>query len=499
MAPPQPHTRSPVREGVLGFILGAVGGCALGVTHSPVNQAMAEIIEGSLLKPITAGVRTVGPLGLGTLLGATAVTAAMTAAVAGVIGAALVALLLVRLKSSGVEGVGGCVWFTAGLVAALSTTACGAAVGFAVEHLTHGWGVAALLWALVVFTALKMLVHVAVRLTCRERDRGNVLQLGARADGRGRSSLEAMEAEKRERVTVEIEHTIATLESSNGIERPKHRTAWETRWQEREEMETLKREMVEQKVIQQRLTKVMAKYVEFLAFSGAPMTVTAVVTASFGIFGYGDYRFVFVVLLALVLCMAFVLMRSMHLNFWMFTGCMAMFATFAIAVLTVHAGQEAAGMAVKMQQMGQKLNNEVITAQMDHRSSLEAIAASFFVSKVCQVGLGATVGGPLNPKVLVKVIVGGCVATVAIISIVEGSSVVLGVGGLTGALLGAVGASGVSLGAAAAVAVQWSSWVGTMSTTAGMFLGALAVGKWNIVNTAIYVLVAYIFAMINPY
>ncbi|XP_026857359.2 uncharacterized protein LOC113572190 [Electrophorus electricus] len=499
MAASHQNTRSPVREGVVGFMLGAVGGCALGVTETPADQAMAEIITGSLLKPITDGVKTVGPLGLGTLLGATAITSAMTTAIAGVSGAALAALLLIRLKSNGVAGLGGFEWLTAGLVAALSTTACGAALGFAIEHLTRKSGIVALLWALGIFTILKMLVHVSVQLTCREMESHSLLQLSTGAQEWEQSRLEAMEAEQRERVTVEIEQRIIALETKNGEEGPEHRAAWEAHRQEREEMERLRKEAGEQRTVQQRLTNLMPKYVEYLAFSGIPMTVTAVVTAGFGIFGYGEYRFVFVILLTLVLCMAFMLMRSMHLHFWMFTGCVGMFATFATAVLTVHAGQEAAGLALRMQQVGQMLSNETIVVQMDHRSSLEAIAAGFFVSKVCQVGLGATVGGPLNPKVLDKAIVGGCVATVAILSIVEASSVILGVGGVTGALLGAVGAAGLSLGAAAAVAVQCSSWAGTISTTAGMLFAALAIGKWNIVNTGLHVLVAYMFAMINPY
>ncbi|XP_036434258.1 uncharacterized protein LOC118813170 [Colossoma macropomum] len=508
MAPSQQNTKTLVREGAVGFVLGAVGGCALGATVTPVNKAMTEIVSGSLLKPVTDGVRTVGPLGLGTLLGATALTTAMTAAIAGVTVAASTALLLIRLKRrrAGTANLDGFMWIAAGLAAALSTTSCGAALGVIIETLILRSGVVALLSALGIFTVLKTFIHVIVQLTCREWECCGILRLTAEAEEQEQKKLEALEAEQRDRVTVEIEQRIIAFETEKRIEGEDgldYRTAWKAQKQEREEIEKLRREAVElavqQRTIQERLTKVVAKYVEFLAFSGIPMTVTAAVTAGFGIFGFGDYRFVFVVLLTLVLSMAFMLMRSMHLNFWMFTGCVGMFATFAIAVLTVHAGQEAVEVSLRMQKEGQVLSKENITARMDQRASLEAIAAGFFVSKICQVGLGASVGGPLDPKVLDKVIVGASVSTVAIISVVETLSVVLGVGGVTGALLGALGAAGVSLGAATAVAVQWSSLTGTISTTAGMLFGALAIGQWDIVNTGLQVLVAYMFAMINPY
>ncbi|KAI4896597.1 hypothetical protein NFI96_009524 [Prochilodus magdalenae] len=508
MAPPQQNPKSQVREGAVGFVLGAVGGCALGATVSPVNKVMTEIVSGSLLKPVTDGVKTVGPLGLGTLLGATALTTAMTVAVAGVAMGASIALLLIRFRRrrTGMTDLAGRMWIAAGLAAALSTVSSGAVLGAIIETLILRSGVVALLWALGIFTVLKTFIHVIVQLTCRQWECCDILRLAAEAQEQEEKMLDALEAEQREKVTVEIEQRIIAFETEQRIEGEygqDYRTAWRVHQQERKEMEKLRREAVElavqQRTIQERLTKVVAKYVEFLAFSGIPMTVTAAVTAGFGIFGFGDYRFVFVVLLALVLCMAFMLMRSMHLSFWMFTGCIGMFATFAIAVLTVHAGQEAMEMSLRMRKAGHMLSKENITARMDQRASFEAIAAGFFVSKMCQVGLGASVGGPLDPEVLNKVIVGASVSTVAIISIVEALSAFLGVGGVTGALLGALGAAGVSLGAAAAVAVQWSSWAGTISTTAGMLLSALAIGQWDIVNTGLQVLVAYMFAMTNPF
>lgn len=494
--------KSAVREGAICFVLGAMGGCALGATVTPVHQAMTDIVSGSLLKPVTDGVRIVGPLGLGTLLGATAISTALASTAAGVSMAALVTLLLVRQKKH--ESTSGFVWIATGVVASLSTTSCGAALGFIIEKHIMRSGVVELLWALGIFTVLKAFIHIVVQLAFRKWECCSVL--ATQAEEQRSETLDILEAEQNEKVTVEIEHMMMAIEtekSFDGENAQDFRAAWEAKRRNREEMEKQikkARELIfEQRSIQEHLTKVVAKYVEFLTFSSIPMTVTATVTASFGIFGFGDYRFVFVVLLALVLCMAFMLMRSMHLNFWMFTACVGMFATFAIAVLTVHAGQEVLEMSVRMRKAGQVLSKENIAFRMDHNSSLEAIASVFFVSKMFQIALGATVGGPLDQKVLNKVIVGASVTTVALLSIIEASSVSLGIGGMTGALLGALGAAGVSMGAVAAAAVQCSSWAGTLSTTAGMLAGALAIGNWDITNIGLQMLVAYIFALINPY
>lgn len=488
--------KSPVREGAICFVLGAVGGCALGATVTPVHQAMTEIMSESLLKPVTDGVRTVGPLGLGTLLGATAVSTTMASAAAGVTVAALVTLLLLRHKKQ--ESTSGFVWIATGLAGALSTTSCGAALGFIIEKHIMRSGVVALLWALGIFTVLKAFIHIVVKLALRV--------LAIQAEEQCSEGLDILEAEQREKVSVEIEQIMIALETGKSFDGEKaqdFRAACEAQRKNREEMEKQQRSAreltLEQRSIQERLTNVVAKYVEFLTFSGIPMMVTATVTAGFGIFGFGDYRFVFVVLLALVLCMAFVLIKSMHLNFWVFTACIGMFATFVIAVLTVHAGQEVIEMSVRMQKAGQVLSKENIVARMDNKSSLEAIASGIFVSKMFQIALGAMVGGPLDQKVLDKVIVGASVTTVALLSIIEASSGALGIGGVTGALLGALGAAGVSMGAGAAIAIQCSSWAGTISTTAGMLAAALAIGDWDITNIGLQVLIAYVFAVIHPY
>ncbi|XP_026770105.3 uncharacterized protein LOC113526881 [Pangasianodon hypophthalmus] len=502
MAPSWKNHRSAVREGAICFVLGAVGGCALGATVTPVHQAMTEIISGSLLNPVMDGVRTVGPLGLGTLLGATAISTTMASAAAGVTVAALVSLLLITQKKT--ESTSGFVWIAAGIAASVCTTSCGAAIGFIIEKHIMRSGVVALLWALGIFTVLKAFIHTVVRLACRERECCSIL--ATQAEEQYYERLYILEAEQREKVIVEIEQMMIAFEtekSHDGENEQDFRGAWEAQRQNREDMDKQRRKAreltLEQRSIQERLKNVVAKYLELLTFSSIPMTVTAAVTAGFGIFGFGDYRFVFVGLLTLVLCTAFMLMRSMPLNFWMFTACVGMFATFTIAVLTLHAGQEVLEMSVRMRKAGQVLSKESIATRMDHKSSLEAIASGFFVSKMFQIALGAMVGGPLDQKVLDKVIVGASVTTLALLSIVKALSVALGIGGVTGALLGALGAAGVSMGAAAAVAVQCSSWAGTISAIAGMLSGALATGNWDIANIGLQVLVAYVFAMINPY
>lgn len=494
--------KSAVREGATCFVLGAVGGCALGVTVSPVHKAMTEIISGSLLKPVADGVRTVGPLGLGTLLGATALSTTMASAAAGVTVAALVTLLLVKQKKH--ESTSGFVWIATAVTAALSTTSCGAALGFIIEKHIMRSGVVALLWALVIFTVFKACIHIVVQLAFKEWECCSIC--ATQAEEQCSETLDVLEAEQREKVTVEIEQMMIAFEtekSFDGENMQDFRAAWEAHRWNREEMKKHRKKAreltLEQRSILACLTSVVAKYVEFLTFSGIPMTVAAAVTAGFGIFGFGDYQLVFVVLLALVLCMAFMLMRSMHLNFWMFTACVGMFATFAIAVLTVYAGQGVLEMSVRMRKAGHMLSKENIAARMDHKSSLEAITSGFFVSKMFQIALGASIGSPLDQKVLDKVIVGASFTTVALHLIIEASSVALGIGGVTGALLGALGAAGVAMGAAAAVAVQCSSWTGTISTTAGMLAGALIIGNWDISNIGLQMLVVYLFAMINPY
>lgn len=479
------------------FVVGAVAGYALGATITPVNLVMTEIITGSLLKPITDGVRLVGPLGLGTILGATALTTAMTVAVVGVSVAASTAMMLLRLKKSAT--LGGFAWLAAGFAGAVSTTCCGFVLGKILEKNTMNSGVVALLWALGIFTVLKTLIHIIVQLTFKITDDIHELAQEQR-------KLEAIKADERERVTVTVEQNIRAFE--NYLNPKEHdtlefRAAWEAQRQNREEIDQRHKKAIElilkKASTQERLSKAITRYVELLAFSGIPMTVTAGITAGLGIFGFGDYRFVFVVLLALVLFMAFILTRSVTFNFWVFTACMGMFATFVIAVLTVHAGQEALEMMVKMRQAGVVLSKEEISAKMDHQSSVEAVTAGFFVARLCQAALGATVGGSLNLRMLDKVTVGTSVITVVLLLVVDVLSESLGAGAVTGAFLGVLGAAGVSLGAAASKALQCSSLTETLSTTAGMLLGALVIGKWDFLNIILHVLIAFTFALVNPF
>lgn len=116
-------------------------------------------------------------------------------------------------------------------------------------------------------------------------------------------------------------------------------------------------------------------------------------------------------------------------------------------------------MSVKLRRAGQEISIENIIFRMTRTSSVEAISAGFYVTKVCQVDLGATVGGPMAREIEGKAVVGASVLAVLILLIVGASPLILGAGGTAGALLGVVGAAGVSMGAAAAVAGKSSSWV----------------------------------------
>ncbi|XP_043116408.1 uncharacterized protein LOC122360124 isoform X2 [Puntigrus tetrazona] len=479
---------SPVMESAKGFVLGAVAGGTLGATEVPVNRVMQEIISGARLKPVMSGIKSIGALGLGALLGTTALVTSMTLVVTGVTVAASVALFLLRWRKS--EG-----WAAAGLAAALTATSSGAALGTVIEKLSTSYGMVSLLWALGVFTVLKLLMHFFVKYTFTEREFCGSITDATKSE---RARLLAWEVDLRQRAALELEKRIEMKQpEEDGL------SAWEAQRREREEMKRQQRKAVEletqQRTSRRQLLKAVAKYMELLAFSGIPMTVTAFVTAGFGMFGFGDYRFVFVVLLVVVLGMSFWLMSSRRLNFWMLMGCMGMFATFAVSVLTVHAGQEVAGVSVRMRLAGRNISKENISIRMNRAASVQALSAGFFVSEVCQVGLGAAVGGPVAREAGGKVVLWASVSAAAVLSTVEVSSQMLGVGGKAGALLGAAGAAGVSLGGAAAVAVKSDSWGGTIGTTAGMIFGLLMFRKCDIVNTGLQICVAYLFAMTKLY
>ncbi|KAM6940756.1 uncharacterized protein FYW49_019317 [Xenentodon cancila] len=317
--------------------------------------------------------------------------------------------------------------------------------------------------------------------------------------------IEIAEWQQRQRVAVQIEQRILTLESGGSTSKVEDRTTWATEQRERDELERRKLEneeaLMEQQTIQDWINTVVIKHVDFLAFSGIPMTIVAIVTSGFGMFGYGGHQSVFIVLLALVALIGYFLLNRSDFKFWMLVGCMGMFASFVIAMLTLHAGQDVVTSAIKMRAAGQNQTREDISTRMNYQSSLEAVNSAFFGAKLCQLGLGAAVGGALvrHSAGEVKVIAGGASVAGALLFGVEVLAPALGDGGTAGALLGVVGAAGVSVGGTAAAAGRCSSWPGTVGTIAGLIIGALAMGKWHAVNIGLQVPVAYVFAMTNPY
>ncbi|XP_033971565.1 uncharacterized protein LOC117470797 [Trematomus bernacchii] len=495
-------SRSPLMEAAVGFALGAVGGCILGVTEDPVDQTLTVMTAAAPLKPLMDEVRTVGALGLGTLMGATALTTAMTSVVAGVILSAVLASVFVATRSCGptLKDSAG-LWISAGVAGAFGTTLSGATLGISIEWIVKNYGMVGLLFALCLFNMLKPPLHYIFKILWQQGEA--CCTLGSIFLDKGREQVDLTDLENRNRVAVQIEQRILMVE--NGGSMTDHRKTWATEQRQREEIERKKMESqeaeMEQRTIHEWINTVLVKYVDFLAFSGIPMTVIAVVTSGFGVFGYGGHPSVFIVLLVLVAVIAYVLMKSTDFKFWMLIGCMGMVATFVVAILTLHAGQVVVTAAMKLPQAEQKQSREKISARVNQQSSLEALNAAFFVAKLCQLGLGATVGGPLVRRAAgeVKVIVGAALVAGVLLAGVEVLTPILGEGGKAGALLGVVGAAGVSVGAAAAVAGRWSSWAGTLGTIAGLVLGALVLGKWHIVNIGLQVPVAYVFAMTNPF
>lgn len=496
--------RSPVSEAAIGFALGSVGGCILGATEDPVDKALSVMTSAGLLKPVMEEVRMVGALGLGTLIGATALTTAMTSVVAGVILAAAVASVFVATRNCGASHTDSAVlWASAGLAGAFGTTLSGATLGVIIEWIVKHYGMVGLLWVLSIFTVLKPPLHFVFKLLWKQREA--CCTLGSAVLVRERKQIEITESQQRQRVAVQIEQRILTLEKGGNTSGMEHMATWVAERRQREEIEKKKieseEEQMEQRTIKDWINTVVVKQVDFLAFSGIPMTVVSIVTSGFGIFGYGGHQSVFIVLLALVAIIAYFLLKSSDFKFWMLVGCMGMLATFVIAMLTLHAGQVVVTSAMKMRVAGQSQSRENISTRINHQSSLEALNAAFFVAKLCQLALGATVGGPLVRRTAgeSKVIVGAALVAGGLLAGVKALAPVLGEGGKAGALLGVVGAAGVSVGAVAALAGQWSSWSGTLGTLAGLVIGALSMGKWHIVNIGLQVPVAYVFAMTNPF
>lgn len=488
----------------MGFALGAVAGCILGATEDPVDKAVSVMTAAGPLKPVMEEVRTVGALGLGTLIGATALTIAMTSVVAGVILAAAVASVFVSTRSCGTSHIESlCLWTSAGLAGAFGATVSGATLGVSIEWIVKNYGMMGLLWALSIFTVFKPPLHFVFKLLWKQGE--SCCNLRSADWARETKEIENAELQQRQRVAVQIEQRILLLEKGSSKSEIEPRITWASERRQREEIERRKMDNEEaemaQRTVQDWINTVVIKHVDFLAFSGIPMTVVAIVTSGFGVFGYGTHQSVFIVLLGLVAVIAFLLLKSSDFKFWMLVGCMGMLATFVIAMLTLHAEQVVVTTAMKMRAAGQNDSRENISARMNQQSSLEALNAAFFVAKLCELSLGATVGGPLVRRAAgeVKVIAGAALVMLGLLCSVEVLSPVLGEGGKAGALLGVVGTAGVCVGAAAAMAGRWSSWPGTLGTMAGLVIGAVGVGKWHIVNIGLQVPVAYVFAMTNPF
>ncbi|XP_008301896.1 uncharacterized protein LOC103373711 [Stegastes partitus] len=496
---------SRLKEAAVGFALGAVGGCILGATEDPVDQSLLALTAAGPLKPVMEEVRTVGALGLGTLMGAASLTAAMTSAMAGVILAAAVASVFVAMRNCGSSHTPSAgLWASAGLAAAFGTTLSGATFGLVVEWIVQSYGMVGLLWALSLFTVLKPPLRFVFQLLWKQGTA--CCSLGNDARAQDRTHIEAAELQQKQRMAVQIEQKILILEKGGSTSGSEHQRSWAAERQEREGIERRKMEAdqaaAEQRTIQDWIDTVVVKHVDFMAFSGVPMTVVAIVTSGFGLFGYGGHQSVFIVLLALVAVIAYYLLKSQDFKFWMLVGCMGMLASFVIAMLTLHAGQVVVTAAMKMKAAGQKLSREDISTRMNQQSSVEALNTAFFAARLCQLGLGATVGGALVQRGAgqVKVIVGAAVVAAGLLVVVEVLAPALGEGATSGALLGVVAAAGVSVGAAAAAAAGgWGSWPGTLGNVGGLVIGALVVGRWHIVNIGLQLPVGYVFAMINPF
>lgn len=490
-------------EAVLGFALGAVGGCILGATEDPVNKTLLMMTSAGPLKPVLDEIQTVGALGLGSLVGATALTIAMTSVVAGVILAAVIASLFVATLSCGTSKTNTFgMLASVGLAGAFGTTLSGATLGVTIEWIVKNSGMVGLLWALSIFTMLKPPLRYVFNFIWQP---GQVCCIpGPAHSAMEREQIEAKELQHRERVTVQIEKRILMLEKGGSTSGTEHGTTWDYERRQSEAIEREKREReaaeVKERDIQIWINTVVAKHVDFLAFSGVPMTLLALVTSGFGVFGYGGHQSVFVALLALVAIIAYLLLKSSEFKFWMLVGCMGMFATFVIAVLTLHAGQVVVTTSIKMRAAGLNQSREDISTRMSYHSALEALHAGFFVAKLCQLALGAALAGPLVRRAAGegKVIVGAALVAWGLLGGVEALATVLGDGGKAGALLGVVGAAGVSVGAATTVAGGWSSWLGTIGTLVGLVVGSGGMGKQHIVNMGLQMPVAYVFAMTNP-
>ncbi|CAL9705476.1 unnamed protein product [Knipowitschia caucasica] len=502
--PPKITYKSPLLEAAVGFGLGAIGGSILGATEDPVHRSLYAMTVPERIKPLMDEARTVGPLGLGSLIGATALTTAMTSVVAGVIFSAIVASVFVVTRNCGTASPTNTasLWLTAGLAGVYGTTLSGATLGFAVEYVVNNYGMVGLLWLLSLFTLIKLPLHFIFK-TVFQADM--CCGLGSVVWAKEKEELEKTDTEQRQRVAVQIEQKITTLEKGGKTGSLQERERWAIEKRQREVLEKKRIEAeeaeMEQRSFQDWINTVVMKHIDFLAFSGVPMTFVAVLTSLIGAFGYGGHQIVMPIMFAVVAIIAFLLLKTHEFKFWMLIACMGMFATFVVALLTIHAEQMVVSDALKLHKMGLNQTKVKVEIRMNYQASVEALNTGFFVAKVCQLGLGATVGGPLVRYGAgeARVIIGAAGLGGVLLLGVEVLAPVLGEGGKAGAMLGAVGAAGASIGAAAALAGRWSTRFGMVATLAGLMLGALTVGEWHIVNIGLQLPVAYVFAMTNPF
>ncbi|KAJ0066249.1 hypothetical protein NL108_004137 [Boleophthalmus pectinirostris] len=501
--PPKITYRSPFVEAAVGFVLGAVGGSILGATEDPVHRSLYGMTAPTRMRPLVDEARTVGPLGLGSLIGATALTTAMTSVVAGVILAAAVASVFVVTRSCGAstQTNTAALWVAAGIAGVYGTTSSGATLGMTIDWIVQNYGMVGLLWALSLFTIIKTPFHFIFKTMFQAE-----MCCGLNAVWvKEREEIEKSDSEQRIRVAEQIEQQILTLENGGEPGSPEEREQWAKEKRKREALERKRIETeeaeIEQRSLQDWINTIVMKHIDFLAFSGIPMTFIAVISSLIGVYGYGGHQIVMPLLLGLVAIIAYALLKTNEFKFWMLIGCMGMIATIVVALLTIHAEQMVVSDAVKLHKIGVNHTKSEVETRMNYQASLEALNAGYFVAKVCQLGLGATVGGPLVRQGAgeARVIVGAAVLGGALLLGVQVLGPLLGDGGAAGAMLGAVGATGASLGAAAALAGRWSSWLGTVATLAGLVLGALTVGEWHIVNIGLQLPVAYVFAMTNPF
>lgn len=475
----------------MGFALGTLAGCVLGATEAPVEKVVSALTAAAPLKPMMDDTDALGALGLGTLMGATALTVAMTSAVAGVMLAAAAASLFVSSRScsrSNTESAG--LWMSAGVAAAFGTTLSGATLGVIVQWTVKNCGMMGLLGAVSMFTVLKPPLNLLFRVLWK---RGEACcYAGPRDRAKEREEVERAEAQQRETAAVQIEQGRSSREDWTWTSERRRRRELDRRKTRAEDEE------LEHKNLQAWINTVVAKHVDFLAFSGMPMMVVALVTSGLGLVGYGNHQFVFAAVLLVVVVTSYGLLKTSNFQFWMVVGCMAMLVTFIVAVLTLHAGQVVVTAAMRTQRAD--LSRESISAQMRHRACEEALSSAIFAAKLCQLGLGATVGGALvrYRARVAGVIVGAASVAVALLGGILMLFPVLGQGAKAGALLGGVGAAGVSVGAAAALSGR-SSWPGTLGAGVGMVLGAVQVGQGHLLNVFLQLPAAYIFAMTDPF